>query len=60
MLERLTACTSAVFLCQVHNAIDAGAKEIEVSVDLPCHKFQVSDDGAGISQSDLCKIAKRY
>ncbi|TRY73522.1 hypothetical protein TCAL_11996 [Tigriopus californicus] len=44
----------------VQNALDAGASQILVKVDLACFKIRVFDDGRGIPGKDLSIIASRY
>ncbi len=44
----------------MHNALDAGSSKIDVSLDLPCLKIRVSDDGTGLGVADLQKVAERY
>ncbi len=40
--------------------MDAGAANIDVSLDLSCFKIRVSDDGRGIGREDLLRVGDRH
>ncbi len=44
----------------VHNALDSGSARVDVSLDLPCLKIRVSDDGEGMAAADLRAAGERY
>ena len=44
----------------VQNSLDAGAKHVDVGVDIEGWECWVRDDGCGISRQDLGKLEGRY
>lgn len=44
----------------VHNALDAGARSIAVTLDAPNAAASVDDDGAGVPLRDLPHLARRH
>ena len=56
---RIPSVTQAA-LELAYNAIDAGADDIAVAVNLSNFKLQVRDNGCGIERGSLGTVAKRY
>ena len=56
---RIPSVTQAA-LELVHNAIDSGANDILVTLNLVSFKLQVKDNGNGIEKGALGTIAERY
>ena len=51
---------SAVVKELVENAIDAGAKQIEIAVGADCRDIRVADDGCGMSSDDAVLAFQRH
>ncbi|KAJ8309576.1 hypothetical protein KUTeg_014450 [Tegillarca granosa] len=55
-ITSVTQCIEEMVL----NSIDSGASCIAVRVDMSCYKFQVADNGCGISEEQLGLVGQRY
>lgn len=54
-ITSVTQCIEEMVL----NSIDSGASCIAVRVDMSCYKFQVVDNGCGMSEEQLGLVGQR-
>ncbi|KAF9929094.1 DNA mismatch repair protein [Linnemannia zychae] len=56
VVHSLDQCTAEL----IQNSIDANATMIEIKIDVAGHSLQVSDNGDGITSTDMARIGTRY
>lgn len=51
---------ASVIVELVHNALDARASKVEISIHASNWECKVADDGVGIKKEDLSYVGRRY